>query len=193
MARGLERRYGFGHHHFVTFSCYKRQPFFAKASARDVFESSLEAMRRKYRFTVDSYVVMPEHVHLLVSEPEQATLSVAMQALKVSVYRRLKRRPFWLPRFYDFNVYTDRKRLEKRRYIHRNPVIRGLVDHPRDWSWSSYRHWETGADGAVEIESTWMFAKRMAREDSSPPTINILGDRLEQTERNSCEASQIFK
>ena len=83
MTRGLERRYGLGHHHFVTFSCYGRQPFLAEAWVRDVFEASLEAMRRKYGFTIDSYVVMPEHVHLLVSEPRNATLSVALQALKI--------------------------------------------------------------------------------------------------------------
>ena len=116
MTRGLERRYGLGHHHFVTFSCYGRQPFLAEAWVRDVFEASLEAMRRKYGFTIDSYVVMPEHVHLLVSEPRNATLSVALQALKISVSRRSVPRPFWQPRFYDFNVYTEKKRLEKRRY-----------------------------------------------------------------------------
>jgi putative transposase len=162
MTRGLERRYGLGHHHFVTFSCYRRQPFLCEPQSRDVFETSLEAMRRKYGFTIDSYVVMPEHVHLLVSEPRTVTLSVALQALKISVSRRSLPRPFWQPRFYDFNVFTDEKRLEKRRYMHRNPMVRGLVNHPKDWAWSSYRHWATGQDGVVEIESPWTFAKRMA-------------------------------
>ena len=162
MTQDLERRYGLGHHHFVTFSCYRRQPFFAEAETRNLFETSLEAVRRKYRFTIDSYIVMPEHVHLLVSEPPDVTLSVALQALKISVSRRSLPRPFWQRRFYDFNVFTDKKRLEKRRYIHRNPVLRGLVKHPRGWAWSSYRHWATGQQGAVEIESPWTFASRMA-------------------------------
>jgi len=48
MTLGLERRYGLGHRHFVTFSCYHRQPFFAQAKTREVFEASLEATRRKY-------------------------------------------------------------------------------------------------------------------------------------------------
>ena len=162
MTQDLERRYGLGHHHFVTFSCYRRQPFFGEAETRNLFETSLEAVRRKYRFTIDSYIVMPEHVHLLVSEPPDVTLSVALQALKISVSRRSLPRPFWQRRFYDFNVFTDKKRLEKRRYIHRNPVLRGLVKHPRDWAWSSYRHWATGQEGTVEIESPWTFASRMA-------------------------------
>jgi len=105
---------------------------------------------------------MPEHVHLLVSEPPDVTLSVALQALKISVSRRSLTRPFWQRRFYDFNVFTDKKRLEKRRYIHRNPVLRGLVKHPRGWAWSSYDHWATGQEGTVEIESPWTFASRMA-------------------------------
>jgi len=87
MTRRVERRYGLGHDHFLTFSCYPRQPSLAEARVREVFEASLETMRRKYGFSVDSYVVMPEHVHLLVSEPKEVTLSVVMQALKISVAR----------------------------------------------------------------------------------------------------------
>src|SRR5579864_4011455 len=116
MTVGLERRYGHGHHHFVTFSCYQRLPHLAESHARDVFERSLEAARVSYGFSVDAYVVMPEHVHLLVSEPTETTLSVAVQALKISAARRLSQRPFWQRRFYDFNVFTDAKRIEKRRY-----------------------------------------------------------------------------
>ena len=44
----------------------------------------------------------------------------------------------WQPRFYDFNVWNREKRIEKLRYMHRNPVTRGLVDRPEDWVWSSY-------------------------------------------------------
>ncbi len=54
---------------------------------------------------------------------------------------------------YDFNVSTPEKFVEKLRYIHRNPVRRGLVAKPEDWPWSSYRHYQTGTRGAVEIES----------------------------------------
>src|SRR5437763_13898029 len=89
MTQGLERRYGHGHYHFVTFSCYQRQPYFASQESRRVFETCLEAMRQKYGFTVDAYVVMPEHVHLLLSEPSIASLSVAIQALKISVTRKM--------------------------------------------------------------------------------------------------------
>ena len=98
---------------------------------------------------------MPEHVHLLLSEPERATLAQALQALKQSVARRLiaSHPHFWQARYYDFNVRTAKKRIEKLRYIHRNPVKRGLVEKPEDWEWSSFRHYATGVDGVVEIES----------------------------------------
>jgi putative transposase len=77
--------------------------------------------------------------------------------------RRLNLRgaePFWQDRNYDFNVYSERKRVEKLRYIHRNPVVRGLVAAPEDWAWSSFRHYATGVEGVVEIESEWTARKR---------------------------------
>jgi putative transposase len=117
-------------------------------------------MRRRYDFLVTAYVVMPEHVHLLVSEPRRALLSRAIQSLKLSVAVQSVERPFWQPRYYDFNVYSERKCLEKRRYIHRNPVTRGLVKRLIDWPWSSFRHWWTGEQGKVEIESRWTAMRR---------------------------------
>ena len=59
--------------------------------------------------------------------------------------------PFWQARFYDFNVFTEKKRIEKLRYIHRNPVKRGLVDRVTDWEWSSARHYWLGEDGVVKV------------------------------------------
>jgi len=67
---------------------------------------------------------------------------------------------FWQARYYDFNVWTEAKRIEKLRYIHRNPVVRGLVTSPELWAWSSFRHYASGFDGVVEIESQWTARKR---------------------------------
>ncbi len=120
-------------------------------------------MRQKYDLCVYGYVVMPEHVHMLVNEPGRGTLAQAMQSLKQSVARRLALRapdPFWQARYYYFNVWGERKLVEKLRYIHRNPVTRGLVARPEDWPWSSFRHYLTGESGPVEIESQWTARKR---------------------------------
>ncbi len=163
MPSGLRRFQQAGDLHFVTFSCYRRQPKLSTLLVRELFEQSLERTRRAYLFCVTGYVVMPEHVHLLISEPAAAPLAKALQALKQSVARRLALRaaePFWQARYYDFNVWTEKKRVEKLRYMHRNPVARGFVEKPGDWPWSSFRHYATGVEGTVEIESEWTAWKR---------------------------------
>jgi putative transposase len=144
--------------HFITFSCYRRQPFLETNHAKSVFENSLEQTRRSYRFRVIGYVVMPEHVHLLVTEPDRSNLATAIQALKQSVAQKLigHHGRFWQTRYYDFNVCSPEKRMEKLKYIHRNPVTRGLVETPEHWRWSSYRHYATREPVAVEIESPWV-------------------------------------
>jgi putative transposase len=154
--RGLYRFQQSGDLHFVTFSCYRRSPLLATPQALRVFEQNLEQVRRWYGLFIVGYVVMPEHVHLLLTEPERSSLAVALQMLKQNVAHKVPHppdTPFWQPRYYDFNVWSSEKRIEKLKYIHRNPVRRGLVERPEEWQWSSYRHYATGIDGVVEIES----------------------------------------
>jgi len=142
--------------HFVTFSCYRREPLLTAMKAYSIFEQEFERVRRRYAFVVVGYVLMPEHVHLLVGQPRRSTLSIALQVLKQQTSRKLKQpgaAQFWQRRYYDFNVRSQAKRVEKLRYMHRNPVVRGLVARPEDWPWSSFRHYATGQRGTVEIES----------------------------------------
>ncbi|MFY9940374.1 MAG: transposase [Silvibacterium sp.] len=126
---------------------------FVTPSSKDTFLHSLEQTRRRYNLEILGYVIMPEHVHLLVSEPahHDIPLSKALQALKLSVAKRLTRRPFWQTRYYDFNVFTHNKRIEKLKYMHRNPATRGLVERPEDWMWSSYRHYLLDEPAPVHI------------------------------------------
>jgi putative transposase len=123
----------------------------------------LHNVREKYHFSLVGYVVMPEHIHILISEPKIGTPGTVMQVFKQRVSRalRMKTRPrnanqlslwknaphlhakhFWQRRFYDFNVWSARKRIEKLHYMHRNPVKRGLVNDPKLWLWSSYRFYQ---------------------------------------------------
>ena len=158
MTKGLVRYQKCGVFHFLTFGCYRRQPLLGDAGSYRVFECELEAVRQRYGFVVGGYVLMPEHVHLLVGEPVRSSLAVALQVLKQQTSRKLKQRgeaQFWQRRYYDFNVNNEEKRVEKLRYMHRNPVKRGLVEKPEQWPWSSFRHYLTGEVGAVEIESQW--------------------------------------
>ena len=91
MPASLRRRQQSGQSHFVTFSCYRRQPNFNSAEVYDLFHVCLEDMRRRFELRIYGYVVMPEHAHLLLSEPEQKTLAEAIHYLKLSFTKRLHR------------------------------------------------------------------------------------------------------
>ena len=161
MPTGLKRFYGAGDLHFLTFSCDQRRPYLQTPDAKNHFLTVLERVRQRHQFSVIGYVVMPEHVHLLVTEPETGTPSAMMQVLKQTSSRKLKPlvqmrgESFWQVRFYDFNVRTEKKRMEKLKYMHRNPVARGLVALPEQWEWSSFRHYLLGEPGQVEIDIRW--------------------------------------
>ncbi len=126
MPVGLTRHYGQGHLHFITFSCYARLPLLNSPHARNIFVQELARARDEMGFQLIEYVVMPEHVHLLISEPEHGTPSTGLQKLKLRVSREMRKQeddgigqsqeaepspqPFWQPRFYDFNVYTKARK-----------------------------------------------------------------------------------
>jgi putative transposase len=172
MARKLIRHYGRGHLHFITFTCYRRLPLLQSVHARNVFVEILGETRDRYGFSLVGYVVMPEHVHLLISEPMKGTPSTVIQVLKQRVSRRLRRRErsatgqttlafaghrdslrrFWQRRFYDFNVWSLKKKVEKLHYMHMNPLKRKLVDHPRDWPWSSFSFYSDLKSGLIRVD-----------------------------------------
>lgn len=127
VANELRRYYGAGYLHFITTSCYRRLPLLEKPQHRDLLLEVLERVRRRYHFVVVGYVIMPEHMHLLLSEPERGDPSKVMQAIKHGFARRLLRNPsaaddsltndrrqgrlwdtafdrghIWQARFYDF-------------------------------------------------------------------------------------------
>jgi putative transposase len=174
MPSGLHRTYGAHDLHFITCSCYRRLPLLNSARSRDRFLSILEQTRERYKFVVVGYVVMPDHVHLLMTEPDVGSPSTVMQVLKQLAARALlakrkrrnrrqgnlfgeesARRAFWQPRFYDFNVGTRKKRVEKLRYMHRNPVKRRLVESAEQWRWSSYRFYLLDEAGPVRVNVGW--------------------------------------
>ena len=126
---------------------------------------------------------MPEHIHLLINEPARILLAQWLKAVKQVTSRKLRgeREKFRQDRYYDSNVHGEAARSEVIRYIHRNPVKRGLVEKPEDWAWSSFRHYATGARGTVEIESQWT---AFGRGNRMPE-----GVRLQEGER-SCFPTQ---
>ena len=175
MPWGLKRYQHTGQSHFLTFCCYQRRLLFTTDASRRVFENALERVRRSFRLRIYAYVVMPEHIHLLVSEPERDTLADALRSLKQGVARRLigDADHFWQKRYYDFNVRNHAQFVEKLRYIHCNPVKRGLCDRPEDWRWRSFLHHATGGEGRVEIESEWTAPKREREAEKLFPGVEL--------------------
>ncbi|MGC2672709.1 MAG: transposase, partial [Candidatus Acidiferrum sp.] len=133
----------------------------------------LGEVRNKYQFRLIGYVLMPEHVHLLISEPKKDNVSRMLQVLKQRVSRAMRRkrrgvssgqlslkfgdamtedRRFWQRRFYDFNVWSDAKRKEKLHYMHSNPVTERLVKHPKEWPWSSFSSYANDEAGLIGID-----------------------------------------
>jgi putative transposase len=135
----------------------------------------LERIRHSFGLCVYGYVVMPEHIHLLIGEPQRRRLAEALKSLKQGVSRRLigKAPHFWQKRYYDFNIRNYRQFVEKLRYIHRNPVKRGLCQGPEDWEWSSFRQYATGCEGRVEIESEWSARKRERAAGGLCPAVEL--------------------
>ena len=217
MPHGLKRFHESRQSHFVTFSCFRRQPNFNSPEIYDLFVRCLERMRRRFEMCVYGYVVMPEHVHLLISEPRRSTerlvgvrsldsdldstvpqvgrvldsnpgsavpqvrgrslaanlgsLADALHYLKLSFTKQLHGKTgfagsFWQKRYYDRNVRDEREFVEKLRYLHRNPVKRGLVKDAADWKWSSFRHYAVQEVGPVEIESQWTARDRKRKAGS---------------------------
>jgi putative transposase len=137
----LRRFYGSGDLHFVTFSCYQRRPYLGTVRARNRFVKILDEVRSRHGFALLGYVLMPEHVHLLMGEPEHGDPFKVLQVVKQKVSRSLRERKtssgrqmelafvsgsvaaptFWQRRFYDFNVWSENKLKEKLHYMHRNP------------------------------------------------------------------------
>jgi putative transposase len=200
----LKRCYGAGDLHFITCSCYKRQPGLGTASRRDLFLTVLERVRRCHRLVVIGYVVMPEHFHLLITEQQIGTPSTVMQALKLGFARRVlaetaraqvskNARPgapgpspghVWSARFYDFNVYSERKRVEKLRYIHRNPVERGLVMEPDQWLWSSFRSYMYGEVGPVRVNAWQLLELRVTGSAAcASPTLTAVPSQVSKGAR----------
>ena len=217
MPRGLRRYQESGQSHFVTFSCYRRQANFRSGEVCDLFPECLERMRRRFDMCVYGYVVMPEHVHLLLSEPEKGSLADAIDYLKLSFSKRVRLlsqvsvqtkdanlghatdanlghptdanpstssgqalghgNPFWQKRYYDRNVRNWQEFEIKLRYLHRNPVKRGLVKTAADWKWSSFRHYALREVGVVEIEWEWTARDREVKALGSPPRIFLCPDR----------------
>ncbi len=159
------RRYNIpGHAHYLTFSCFHRQPFLAKDRCRQWFIHAITRAKELHDFHLLAWVAMPEHAHLLIWPRQNPySISAILNSIKKPVtnaallYVR-RHAPYFAPHMlqshadgttsyhfwqagggYDRNTFTADEAWEKIDYIHRNPVRRGLVATPQAWYWSSAR------------------------------------------------------
>ncbi len=157
---------------FITFSCHRGLPLFSNPAICLVFAEVLAAARVRLRLRLCAWVIMPEHVHLLAIPASGVHLGDTLRSIKMSVARRVLARwrklnaPILLrlavresaPRFwqagggFDRNVRDDAELSRSIRYIHRNPVRRGLTARPEDWPWSSVRWWMGERGGLCDCE-----------------------------------------
>jgi len=166
----LRRHYELNHLHYLTTSTYRRARLFDSKRFRDRWVETLGELREDLRFRIVGYVLMPDHFHLLLWPSSGANPSQIIQKLKdrtaLLVLKTLKENTghgwcrkmlatvalspsvhhhahfrVWQRRFYDMNIWTPKKRLEKLNYMHYNPVKRGLVIPPGEWPWSSWRYY----------------------------------------------------
>ena len=156
MPAGLKRLHSSGNSHFITVSCFRRKPFLGTPELRSCFQAILLSTAERYDFELTAYVIMPEHIHLVLSEPRVGLIATVLQVLKQrystamkkvdpAFFRRLEQKtahpppcPVWETRYYDFNLTQAATEEEKVHYIHVNPIRRGLVKRIEDWPWSSY-------------------------------------------------------
>jgi putative transposase len=168
-----------GHAHELTFSCYRRLPLLSRDGTRQWLVEAIEKARDQLRFDLWAYVIMPEHVHVLLCprEPDYE-ISRILWRIKRPVGRRAieylqAQAPDWLDRLtvlradgtserrfwqagggYDRNIVEERTLRAVVDYIHLNPVRRGLVERPGDWEWSSARWYEGTRPVPLEIDAT---------------------------------------
>lgn len=151
---------------FVTFGCYHRYQLLTDEKIKRIFIDNLNIIRQEYQIKIYGYVIMPEHIHLVLHPPDKMKMGLMIGHLKaltakaaLGYYRnrksqilerlRIVRRSqpimvFWQGRCHDHNCRTSQTTHEKIEYCHNNPVKKGLVLSPGDWRWSSY-NWYMGA------------------------------------------------
>jgi len=128
---------------FVTFSTYERIYVFNSDELLEIVESTLFEVVKSYEHTLLGYVIMPNHLHLLLGVNNNGNeLSKFIFSLKGMIRKRIYGdKALWQKRFDDLVINTEKQFKVKLDYIHNNPVKRGLVEYPAEWKFSSYLFW----------------------------------------------------
>jgi putative transposase len=170
-----------GHIYYITTVIYARLPIFTRPAFVIPLLDSLNFYRYKQMFRLLGYVIMHDHLHLIIWPYGAATVGEIMRDFKEFTAKRIVRQAevediqtwlaafrrageetgraqhkVWQDSFWDENIYTARFLRQKLNYIHRNPVRAGLVENPADYPYSSFRNYELGQDWLIEIDRGWL-------------------------------------
>jgi putative transposase len=126
----------------VTFPTWQRRRLFVVENYARLFLQTLYRYRREGRYQLHAFVLMPEHVHLLLTPSHDVTLEHAIQLIKGGYSHALgsilgRKREIWQRGFTDHRIRDDQDFVDHKNYIHRNPVERGLVNDPREYRYCS--------------------------------------------------------
>jgi putative transposase len=135
--------------YFVTTSIQDPLPLLRDARLCQILRKNLQFYRDRMKFGLHGYVIMPDHVHLLITPRQPATISDIMRNFKSYTSKGIRealgiRGPIWQRRFHDRVIRSEDQFRTALDYIHLNPVQAGLVQSARDYAFSSYRFWEEG-------------------------------------------------
>ena len=125
----------------VTTVTVKREPIFEKSKAADILLESIFFGRRQQWYYLLSFVIMPDHVHLVII-PREKNISECIKSIKGFSARRInalfnRKGSIWQGGFYDYILDSEAKALSRMRYIEDNPVRKGMVTHAEDYGYSS--------------------------------------------------------
>lgn len=144
---------------FVTISCYRRLKGFNDPRACSLFIKHLESARQKYELKIYAYVIMPEHIHLVMHIRPDLKVGLVIREIKSKMAREYfevncvhSGGVFWTKRCYDHNCRSQETIIEKIEYCHKNPVRRGLVKDPSDWKWSSFNYYHNNGHVAMRMD-----------------------------------------
>lgn len=159
---------------FVTFSCHKRLPLLTNNRFRSIITRWLAAAREEHGFKLLGYVIMPEHVHIVIWPPEGSAVGTIVGRIKQESAKEILRildsvsspllgkltitrngeikRAFWQRRCYDHNCRGANSVWEKIEYCHKNPVKRGMVRDPSRWTYSSHNWYQGDRDVPLQMD-----------------------------------------
>jgi putative transposase len=167
--------------YYITTAIYNRLPILVRPTYVIALIDSLNYYRYKHHFLLPGYVIMPDHIHLLISPHSELDVSAIMRDFKkftsVRIIRQAEvegkdewlsafeaagqvtgrsQKKVWQDSFWDKAIYSERFLRQKLNYIHRNPVRAEFVDDPGKFPYSSYRNYVDGDDSLIEIDKGWL-------------------------------------